>query len=255
MAAFWGFVKIYGILSAMTNKRPDYSGLVVHAMNRRVDRQTLFRCEDDYSEFRSLLGVAINMFELRLLEWVLMPNHFHFLAWPETKEQLSEFMGWLCGTHAKKWRSETDTRGEGAVYQDRYKAFIVRPGPKLHRLRNYLAMNPVKAGLVKHPWEWNWGSAKRAKYKSFTSDIKLSDGPEPHHLDLSKLLLLPLDCTYYEEKQLQLSLKRETPFGEDEWRELMIIEHGLEHTLRKPGRPPDISKFVPCNDQLWILGN
>ena len=70
----------------MTSKRPKYAGHVVHAMNRRVDRQTLFKNDEDYSSFRSLLGIAVEKFDLRLLEWVLMPNHVHFLAWPEEKD-------------------------------------------------------------------------------------------------------------------------------------------------------------------------
>jgi|MDTC01.1.fsa_nt_gb putative transposase len=236
----------------MTKRRPDYSGHVVHAMNRRVDRQTLFTCDSDYVEFRDLIGVARDMFDIQLLEWVLMPNHFHFLLHPETKNQLSDFMGWLCLTHAKNWRERTETVGEGALYQDRYKAFAVKTGRHLHRLRNYLAMNPVEANLVRNPWEWKWGSAKRAKYQLLASDIKLSDGPEPHYGNLAELLFTPWNETDEEKERLMESMNRETPFGDDLWRDAIIEDQGLQHTIRKVGRPKKGTTTI-TDDQLWIL--
>ena len=49
-------------------------------------------------------------------------THFHLLVWPENDQQLPRFMHWLTATHAMRWRDATDTIGEGAVYQGRYKA-------------------------------------------------------------------------------------------------------------------------------------
>ncbi len=224
----------------MTKKRPDYSGHVVHAMNRRVDRQRLFSTNGDYGAFKDLICTARAMFNIRLLEWVIMPNHFHFLLYPETKSQVSDFMGWLCLTHAKRWREFTGTVGEGALYQDRYKAFAVKPGTHLHRLQNYLAMNPVRANLVRQPWEWQWGSAKRAKFKSSTN-LLLSPGPEPRHPNLSELLYSKWNESKEEIERLKASMNRETPYGDNLWRDAMVEEHGLEHTIRKPGRPTKIN--------------
>jgi putative transposase len=238
---------------SVTKKRPDFTGYVVHALNRRVDRQTLFTSEKDYSEFRSLLGFAIDKFDLRILEWVLMPNHFHLLAWPEHKTQLSKFMGWLCSTHAKNWREATDTVGEGALYQDRYKAFIVSPGPHLHKLRNYLSMNPVKAKLVQEPWQWRWGSSRRAKYKSYDSDITLHEGPEPQHPNLSDLLFRKMKMSRKDRQKLKMSLARGAPFGDDNWQDLMIQEHGLEHTVRQPGRPKSTPQVFSTTGQQALL--
>ena len=182
-----------------------------------------------------------------------MPNHFHLLAWPEYKTKLSEFMGWLCNTHAKNWREATSTVGEGSLYQDRFKAFIVSPGPHLYKLRNYLSMNPVKANLVQEPWQWRWGSSRRAKYKSYSSDIKLHEGPEPHHRDLSDLLFRKMKMSRKDRQKLKISLARGAPFGDDNWIDLMIQEHGLEHTARKPGRPKTIPQVLVADGQQPLL--
>ncbi len=221
----------------MTKKRPDFSGKVLHAMNRRVDRQTLFCTDEDYALFRSLMSEAVYKFNLRILEWVLMPNHWHMLIFPETKNQVSEFMHWLCGIHAKKWRAEKDNEGNGALYQDRFKAFLVKPGLHVDRLRNYLAMNPVKANLVDNPFDWIWGSAKRVHRDCLISTIPISKGPPPSPSDLKELLSTPLNLTETQIDRLEKSFLKGLPYGDDVWTEQMIEEYHLEHTLRKAGRP------------------
>jgi hypothetical protein len=45
----------------------------------------------------------------------LMPNHWHFLLWPEKDEDLSKFMHWLTTTYASRWCRESLTLGEGAL--------------------------------------------------------------------------------------------------------------------------------------------
>ena len=141
----------------MLKKRPDYSNHVVHVMNRKVERRTLFHSNDDYYEFQSLLKTALHKYKMRITEWTIMPNHWHLLLWPDGKEQLPEFMKWLTSMHARIVRGKTNTVGNGAVYQGRYRSSFVKPGVHLDRIRNYIAMNPVKANLVNYSTDWLWG--------------------------------------------------------------------------------------------------
>ncbi|MDP7005917.1 MAG: transposase [Phycisphaerales bacterium] len=221
----------------MTYKRPDYSGQVLHILNRRVDRRTLYHCPEDYESYRDLMCEAVCKFDLNILEWVLMPNHWHMLVVPETKYHVSNFMQWLSGTHAKRVRIKTDTVGNGCVYQSRYKAFPVKPGTHLHRLRNYLSMNPVKANLVVNPFDWEWGSARRVRSDTPLSVIPISKGPSPHHPNLEDLLTIPIKLTVIQAARLKESIERGVPYGDEGWTELMIEKHGLEYTRAKTGRP------------------
>ncbi len=221
----------------MTKKRSDYSGQVIHILNRRVDRQTLYHSSEDYEIYRDLLCEAVVKYNLSILEWVFMPNHWHMLVQPETKYQVSNFMQWLSGAHARGVRMKTGTVGNGSVYQSRFKAFPVKPGTHLHRLRNYLAMNPVKANLVVNPFDWRWGSAKRVCKDSPLSVIPLAPGPKPHHPNLVELLTTPLKLTALQTARLAESLKNGVPYGDDDWTEYMIEKHGLEHTRNSAGRP------------------
>jgi putative transposase len=206
-------------------------------MNRRVDRRLLFQSNEDYEEFRGLLAEAQHRFRIRILEWVLMPNHWHMLLWPDSQHQLPKFMNWLTSIHARIIREKTDTVGEGAVYQSRYRAFPVRPGPHLDRLRNYLAMNPVKAHLVENSYNWPWGSAKRAAQIKPFSIIKLDDGPEPFATDLTRILSTQLHNDQTMKNDLENSLTHGTPFGDDCWVEDVANKLNLQSTTRRRGRP------------------
>ncbi|MBC8203858.1 MAG: transposase [Planctomycetes bacterium] len=222
----------------MTKPRPNYSNQVVHAMNRRVDRQTLFYSDNDYKDFIDIFEDAVYRFDMRVLEWVLMPNHWHMLLWPERDKQLSFFIKFLAETHARHWRAKTDTVGQGAVYQGRYKAFPVGPGKHLNRLRNYLAMNPVMANLVEESIDWRWGTANRVKNIDVFHAIPLYDGPGAPPLDLKSLLTKPLALSELETKILANSMTKGTPYGNEQWIARIVEKLKLEHTNRKRGRPP-----------------
>ena len=60
---------------------------------------------------------------MRILTYVLMPNHFHLLLWPRRGQggTLSEFMRWLQVTHAERWHAHHHTAGTGHLYQGRFK--------------------------------------------------------------------------------------------------------------------------------------
>ncbi len=88
-----------------------------------------------------------------------MPNHWHFLLWPDGDDQLPKFMHWLTGTHAGRWRRDTVSQGEGAVYQSRYTAVTVQDQRQLLTVWRYVERNPVEAGLVDEAQDWPWSSA------------------------------------------------------------------------------------------------
>jgi putative transposase len=50
------------------------------------------------------------------------------------------------------------TEGVGHLFQGRYKAILVDGDAYLLELTRYVVLNPVRAGMVKHPGEWFWSS-------------------------------------------------------------------------------------------------
>ena len=92
----------------------------------------------------------------RLLAWVVMPNHVHVLI--ETLQTpLAEILhGWKSFT-AKAANRLLGRQGE--FWQTEYFDRFIRDEEHLGKAVRYIEMNPVKAGLVKSPEEWLFGSA------------------------------------------------------------------------------------------------
>src|SRR5947207_3056943 len=103
-------------------------GLVYHVMNRASARARCFHSDADYAAFERVLDQAVERFDMRLLSYVLMPNHFHLVLWPRKSQEktLSRFMQWLQQTHTQRWHAHHHNAGTGRLYQGRFKAFPVQ---------------------------------------------------------------------------------------------------------------------------------
>jgi putative transposase len=83
-------------------RRAAEGGLIYHALNRANARLALFDNDDDYAAFERVLQQAVARFDMRLLAYCLMPDHFQLLLWPHEDGDLSTFMRWLTMTHTER---------------------------------------------------------------------------------------------------------------------------------------------------------
>ena len=146
---------------------------VVHAVNRGNDRRTLFFNDSDYRAFLGLLTWASTRASLPLLGYVVMPNHWHLVVWPNDSSHLSQFMHRLTGSHAAILRKQTGTTGTGHIYQDRYRARLVTSELQYVRTLRYVEANPVRAGLVDRAEHWRWSSLRERTERRWL----VSEGP------------------------------------------------------------------------------
>jgi putative transposase len=128
-------------------------------MNRAARRLTLFERAADYDLFCGVLREATDRFSMRLLCYVVMPNHWHLVVWPSADGHLSAFMAWMTAAHVRAWHVRRESVGSGTLYQGRYKAVPVQTDTHLYTVCRYVERNPVRAGLTTRPRDWRWGSA------------------------------------------------------------------------------------------------
>jgi REP-associated tyrosine transposase len=170
-------------------------GVVYHVCNRGSRKGELFRCSAEYSEFTQLTAEARTIRPMRIIAYCLMPNHWHFLLWPEKNGQLSRFMHWLTTTHATRWRGQSRTTGEGAVYQSRFTAVPVHHPFELVRVWRYVERNPIEARLVSRAEQWPWSSAAQLSERSPSLPVDSPPMPRPP-LPLVNSAELRLDAKY-----------------------------------------------------------
>ena len=88
-------------------------GKVFHVINRGVGKQKLFFSDEDYNAFERVIQQTLDKRPMRILAYCLMPNHWHFVLWPENDGDLGRFMQRLTVTHVTRWQKNYNMVGFG----------------------------------------------------------------------------------------------------------------------------------------------
>ncbi len=72
--------------------RAAVGGVCYHVLNRGNGRAKVYRKEGDYAAFLDLVSEANQRLPLRILGYVLLPNHFHLVLWPHGDGDLRRWM-------------------------------------------------------------------------------------------------------------------------------------------------------------------
>ena len=141
--------------------RIDVGGYVYHVLNRANARAQIFDDDQDYKAFEKILEEAVEDYDMRILAYCLMPNHWHLVLYPKNDSDMQKFMSWLTNTHTRRWHTEKKTIGHGHLYQGRYKSFICQEDNHFLTLVRYVERNAKKANLVQKAGKWRWRSVWR----------------------------------------------------------------------------------------------
>ena len=222
------------------NRRVSPDGIVQHIVNRGDHRETLFHKPEDFRAFLAVIAEAAVRIPMRILAYCIMRNHFHLLLWPEVGEALPEYMQWLMNTHIRRYLKHYPPVSPGHLYQGRYTNSLVENGKSFLAVARYVEANALTAGLVTHAQDYPWSSASPLADDP-TRPI-LADWPVPRPKDWATFLNVRSPTS--ERKRIQASASRGAPFGSEEWVKKVVKAYGLEHTVRKPGRPSRTETLV-----------
>ncbi|OQX18776.1 MAG: addiction module toxin RelE, partial [Desulfobulbaceae bacterium A2] len=99
-------------------------------------------------------------------------NHYHLVI--ETIDpNLTIGMRQLNGVYTQAFNRAHQRVGH--VFQGRYKSIIVEKDSYLLELCRYVVLNPVRAGMVSTPGEWQWSSYKSTAYAGKVPDYLTTD--------------------------------------------------------------------------------
>ncbi|MGZ5440602.1 MAG: REP-associated tyrosine transposase [Thermoanaerobaculia bacterium] len=135
--------------------RIEFPDALYHVTSRGNERRPIFRDDVDRRMFLTFLGHAVSRFGWSLTAWVLMTNHFHLVI-QTPQPNLSRGMHWLNSTYAG-WFNHRHGRC-GHLFQGRFKSLLIEKERYLREVLRYVALNPVRAGMVARPEEYRWSS-------------------------------------------------------------------------------------------------
>ncbi len=216
--------------------RASAGGVCYHVLNRGNGGAEVFHKDDDYAAFLRLLAEANERLPMRILGYVLMPNHFHLVLWPRGDGDLSRWMQWLLTSHVRRYHRHY--HGSGHVWQGRFKAFPIEHDEHLLTVLRYVERNPLRAMLVRRAEAWAWSSL--AWRPNGRRPELLADWPVA--CPRNWLAMVNAIQTEAELAALRRSLVRGAPFGDERWSARIAQRLGLESTLRPRGRPKTTDK-------------
>ena len=141
-------------------RRPRYAptGHIFHVVNRGVERRRLFFTSADYQGFLRLLGKGKEQWPIKIFGLCIMPNHYHLLVQPTADRALSAYIHWVQGCYACDLRAQTNSKGHGHVFQQRFWSGILFDEFDFLAALRYVEANPREGRLVTCAEEWEWSS-------------------------------------------------------------------------------------------------
>lgn len=212
---------------------PD--GFVQHVLNRGDHRETLFHKTADFAAFLRVLTAAGLKVPMRILAYCIMRNHFHLLLWPYKGSDLSAYMQVVMNVHIQRYRQHYPPSSNGHIYQGRYRNVLVQDGAAVRRVARYIEANPLAAGVVRRAEDYRWSSL--SPHASDPDRPEVYAGPDAIARTSDWIEFVNAPVSYELTAQIQRSVRRGTPFGDEAWVQRVVAQHGLAHTLREPGRP------------------
>jgi len=139
-----------------------------------TQRRTAF--EADLLEALAQIGADVT-------GWVILPNHYHFIAGVQSLNDISAALQHLHGRTARDWNLMDGLTGQRKVWYKFYDRMI-RDEHHFFKALNYIHYNPVKHGYVENVYEWPWTSLHnydelqgrewlREKWREFPGDATI----------------------------------------------------------------------------------
>lgn len=221
------------------SRRPRFplTDLPLHVVQRGNDRQQCFFEDRDYRIYLVSLREAALRYGVLVHAYVLMTNHVHLLLTPGTPEAVPRLMQSLGARYV--WHVNSTRQRTGTLWEGRYRACLVARDVHVLAACRYIDLNPVRAGLARHPSDYRWSS-----YGALSG---LRDDPlvtrHPALFELGK----PEDRAYTrwcaqatcdgELERIRDATEHELAFGTDEFKAQIQATTMRATVSRPPGRP------------------
>lgn len=121
--------------------RIEFENAIYHVCARGNARHAIFLSDMDRARLLELLGACARRFEVDIIAFVLMSNHFHLIV-QTRRANLARWMHWLLTSYTVFFNKRHARSGH--LFQGRYKSFLVEAGEYLLELSRYIHLNPVR---------------------------------------------------------------------------------------------------------------
>ncbi len=140
----------------MARKIKFIPGHYYHIYNRGANRQPIFHTDENYRFLLRRVKKYAARFNISIIAYCLMPNHYHFLLRQNGPDTISNFVQAVFNSYTKAFNKMFDR--SGTLFEGPFRAVMVDRDEYLLHLCRYIHLNPVKGHLVPTPEAWPYSN-------------------------------------------------------------------------------------------------
>ncbi|HHV16607.1 MAG TPA: transposase [Gelria sp.] len=137
--------------------RVEFPGAMYHVIQRGNNREFIFGRPKERDYLIKQVGNSVEVDGVTVFAYVVMSNHYHLLLRTDG-EFLSKVMHRINTRYSRYFNYDSGRDRTGVVFEGRYKAALVQNDDYLLTLVRYVHRNPVRAGIVSRPCDYQWSS-------------------------------------------------------------------------------------------------
>ena len=210
-------------------------------MQRGHDRQPVFVERDDYAYYLANMAEAQATYDLQLHAYCLMTNHVHLLLSPRDQAAAVSAFVRVLAARQTRYVNKRERR-TGTLWEGRFKASPVDSAAYLLACYRYIELNPVRAGMVASPRDYEWSSYRHNSgeerldwLESHAEFQALGSHQAARASSYRKLVGEGLSCE--DSETIRTALKRNQVTGNNRFREQLEGRLGRRLSQAGPGRP------------------
>ncbi len=131
-------------------------GFPHHITQRGNYGQLVFIDDTDRDKYIDCLNEYGSRYKVSFLSDCLMVTHVHLIGVPDREDSLAKTLKAAHMEYSQYFNKKMGTKGH--LWHGRFYSCILDENHLVAAVR-YIERNPVRAKLVKNPWDWKWSSA------------------------------------------------------------------------------------------------
>lgn len=133
-----------------------FAGGCYHIYNHAAQNLLLFKDKEDYRTCLDMFCGYFSSVDFAVIACCLMPNHYHLLITQTSNCPIYNVLSKLWFRYSKFYNRKYD--GKGSIFAAKAQHKLIEKNEYLKEVIAYIHMNPVVAGLVEHPSQWEWSN-------------------------------------------------------------------------------------------------
>jgi REP element-mobilizing transposase RayT len=135
--------------------KESFPGLVCHVYNRGVNKEKIFRDEEDYIFYLRRVRVYKDKFKIDIICYNWLDNHYHYILEQLSEHSISQFMRSVHTSYGQHFNKKYGR--VGPLFQDRFKQAVLNDNNFIY-ISAYVNANAQIHGFVEKPEDYKWCS-------------------------------------------------------------------------------------------------